>query len=554
MPFVALRRMQKQKENSSDQDKYSLRETGKISKYRPWLYVAVVLLLFPALYINLGLMTLIDDEGIRCLVALEMKLSGNYITPTLNGGYYYNKPPLFNWILLVYFQIAQVFNEFVARVPTTVAMIGYGLTIIYFFRKHVDLHTAIITALAFITCGRILWYDSMLALIDITFSWVTFTTFMVVYHQYQKGNLWKLFIYSYLLTAAGFMMKGFPSIVFQGITLLAFFIYRRQFKKLFSLQHIAGGVLFLAIVGIYYLTYNQYHPIQELLSTLFTESSKRTVANHGIGKAVLHFITFPFEMIYHFLPWTLLIIYFIRKDIIKIVRQHDFMSFLLLMFLSNIFIYWISPQVFPRYLFMFVPLIFGPFLFLHNLHAAEKSWQYKVLDRLFFVLCILTAIGSFTPFFLDRIQSTPYLYPITITLSVLLITLAVLYHKLPSERLTVLVMVLLVLRIGFNCFVLPDRHGEDFGTICKNTTVEVGQEFADKDLYVYKYTVMQPTNGFYLTNERQQIVTRQMINFEPDALYIIDPVRYPDVTYTKVGEFKVRHGKLTYDIGFLKLN
>ena len=66
MPFVALRRMQKQKQNSNNQDKYSLRETGKISKYRPWLYVAVVLLLFPALYINLGLMTLIDDEAIRC--------------------------------------------------------------------------------------------------------------------------------------------------------------------------------------------------------------------------------------------------------------------------------------------------------------------------------------------------------------------------------------------------------------------------------------------------------------------------------------------------------
>lgn len=543
--------MQKQTQNSSYQDKYSFRENGNGSRYRPWLYAAVILLLIPALYINLGLMTLIDDEAIRCLVALEMKLSGNYITPTLNGGFYYNKPPLYNWILLIYFELAQVFNEFVARIPTTVAILGFGLTIIYFFKKHTDLHTAILTALAFVTCGRILWYDSMLALIDITFSWVTFIGFMVIYHQFQKGNLWKLFLYSYFFTALGFLMKGFPSIVFQGTTLLAFFIYKRQFKRLFSLPHIAGGVLFLLIVGAYYFAYHQYNPIQEVLPTLFNESSKRTVANHGLGKSFLHFLTFPFEMVYHFLPWSLLIIYFLRGDVLEMIRRHQFLSYLLLIFLCNIFIYWISPQVFPRYLFMFVPLIFGPFLFLHHQHKKEKSWQFRFLDRLFFVLCTLVALGSFTPLFLERVQSTPLLYPVTITMSTLLIALVVLYHRLPKERFLILVLVLLVLRIGFNWFVLPDRYGEDFGTICKNTSIEVGKKFADQELYVYKYTIMQPTNAFYITNARKQIVKRHLTNFVPGALYIIDPEEYPEAVYTKVGEFKVRHGKLTYDVGIL---
>ena len=67
-----------------------------------WVILACLLLL-PALLINLGLMTFIDDEAIRALVALEMKWSGNFITPTLHGEYYYNKPPLFNGILLVFF-------------------------------------------------------------------------------------------------------------------------------------------------------------------------------------------------------------------------------------------------------------------------------------------------------------------------------------------------------------------------------------------------------------------------------------------------------------------
>ena len=60
-------------------------------------YGVILVLLLPALLINLGLLTLINDEAIRGLVALEMQISGNYITPTLNGAFYYNKPPLYNW-------------------------------------------------------------------------------------------------------------------------------------------------------------------------------------------------------------------------------------------------------------------------------------------------------------------------------------------------------------------------------------------------------------------------------------------------------------------------
>ena len=75
----------------------SLLVSQKEEPSNKWFYIAAIFLLLPALLINLGILTFIDDEGIRSLVALEMKLSGNYITPTLNGEFYYNKPPLYNW-------------------------------------------------------------------------------------------------------------------------------------------------------------------------------------------------------------------------------------------------------------------------------------------------------------------------------------------------------------------------------------------------------------------------------------------------------------------------
>ena len=120
-------------QNSNAQDKDSAPDSNKKQQIQKYLYFLAMLLLIPALGINLGLLTFIDDEAMRALIALEMKLSGNYITPTINGAYYYNKPPLYNWILLFYFELAGIFNEWVARTPTLVAIVGFSTTIFYFF-------------------------------------------------------------------------------------------------------------------------------------------------------------------------------------------------------------------------------------------------------------------------------------------------------------------------------------------------------------------------------------------------------------------------------------
>ncbi len=517
-----------------------------------WLRLAAILLLAPALLINLGLLTFIDDEGIRSLVALEMKFSGNYITPTLNGEFYYNKPPLYNWIILLFFNLTGQINEFTARLPTIVCLLGYAATVFYFFRKHYDTNIAFLNAFLLITCGRILFWDSMLGLIDICFSWITFTSFMLIYHLYHKKQFWGLFLLSYLLTALGFLMKGLPAIVFQGMTLVAFFIYQRQFWRLFSLPHVAGGLLFVLLVGSYYLVYNEFNALSNVFTTLLSESSKRTVVNFGIWKTIIHLFTFPFEMIYHFLPWSLLIAYFIRWDIVKKIREDEFITFNIFIFLVNLIPYWTSVEVYPRYLLMHAPLIFVTYIYLHYIHQAQKTFTFRTINIIFFVLLLCVAIGSFTPLFLPQTQGTPYLYIKCLSVALPLLFLTWLYWRLPAERLSVVIVFLLVFRIGFNWFVLPDRNANDFGDLCRQSSIEIGQQFADQKLYLYKDTEIQMTNAFYLTNSYGRIVHRRNDQFESDALYIIDPFRYADVAYEKVGEIKLRHGRLTFDVGRLQ--
>jgi 4-amino-4-deoxy-L-arabinose transferase-like glycosyltransferase len=71
-------------------------------------------------------------------------------------------------------------------------------------------------ALMVLTSGRILFWDSMLGLIDICFSAVIYLNFMVLFYFGKQEQWKKMFLYSYLLMSAAFLLKGMPAIVFPG--------------------------------------------------------------------------------------------------------------------------------------------------------------------------------------------------------------------------------------------------------------------------------------------------------------------------------------------------
>ncbi len=512
-------------------------------------YIAALALLPAALLINLGMMTFIDDEAIRSLVALEMKLSGNYVTPTLMGEYYYNKPPLYNWILLAFFSIAGRFNELVARIPTLLSLGGFAATVFFVFKRHYGTRIAFLNAFVLITCGRILFWDSMLALIDICFSWVMFGLFMVVYHEFRKGNFQRLFLLSYLLTAVGFLMKGLPALVFQAFTLSAWFLYKREFRRLFSPGHFLGIGLLVLSVGGYYGLYHQYNDLDNVFTTLFHESAKRTGARFGWQQTVIHLFTFPFEMVYHFLPWSLMILYFLKRGVRRQIGKDEFITFNLIVFLANIIVYWTSPEVYPRYLLMLAPLLFSAFLFLHEDHAGRRTWAFRIVEGFFAVWLGVMVLGSVAPAFLERTQHTPWLYAKTVFLVAGSALLFALFWMQQDKRLLLMVIALLLMRVGFNWFVLPDRLADDWGTLCRESSIQAGEQFRNRPLYIYGDTELQYTNAFYLTNARQQILRRASGPIDTTAVYIIHPGTYAGLKYRKVGEFKYRHGKGTLDLG-----
>lgn len=316
----------------------------------PTRYLVLLILLlffFPAHLIHLGIAPFNGDEAIRSLVALEMDLSGNYIAPTMHGAPYINKPPLFNWILLVFFKLFGYFGEYPARTATVFFLAVYGWAVYRFTRATFGFEFAFL--------GPDGGYHRPV-------SDLRFHAGPDQYHFFG-GDLHPvhehlLFWYSgamaapvpgeLFLMAAAFMLKGLPAVVFQGLSLTAGLIYFGQWRRLFSWQHLAGISVAAGILGGYLWAYAQYQPLEALLPNLMKESVKRTAVVFGWWKTVKHIFLFPFDSVYHFLPFSLLILAWINRHFWQRIRENKFVFFNFLMLAVNLPVYWSSVQVYAR--------------------------------------------------------------------------------------------------------------------------------------------------------------------------------------------------------------
>ncbi len=487
---------------------------------KSFLFFYLLILIIPALFINLGFMPLILDEATRANVALEMMYSGNYMVPTINGEFYYNKPPLFNWIQIIFMKLTGSTSELSLRLPVVLSLIFFSLTIYQTQKREGGRVVALFSALAFLTCGRILIYDSLRGLIDITFSWVIYLMFWTIYTYGKRKKFLALFIITYVLAALAFLMKGLPALVFLGITLLAYFTYTRQFIKLFSLAHLAGFGFLVLIIGSYFLAYSQHNSLIVYFETLWSESSKRTFLDNSLWQSIKHLFLFPVDFVYHFLPWTALIFVFFLRDARRLIRKNEFSTFSLLIFVFNILVYWVSPAIFPRYLFMFLPLLF--FVLFHiYIYSVESFFIKRIFHPLvIFMASLISLLIVLAPIIANReLYSQFYLkYFLILVLTSPLVFLLI----KPKQKILLLVGFLLIARIAFNFFVLPDRLASGTALYQKNGAIVAGELTRSEPLYVYEDTKIHHASTYYITRTRGEILERWRGEVLPGYFYIVE--------------------------------
>lgn len=453
-------------------------------------------------------------------------MSENYIVPTVQGEYYYKKPPLYNWLLIGVFNLTGSFSDFVFRLPSVIPLFLFGFTIWFVCRKPLGNRVGLLAGFSFILCGRMLIYSSLLGHIDIFYSWITFIGFFSIYHFFQRKNWWMLFAVSYLLAAAGVLMKGLPSFLFQGFTLFAWFIYKKSFKKLFSLQHLTGIALFVFIVGGYFYLYSKHNDLQPYFNALYDQSSQRTVVEKTWYESLFNLFTFPLENIFiHLMPTALIFGFCLKRGIFRRWWRNDFTAFVWLTFLLNIPPYWLSPGYYPRYLFMLYPLLFilGALAYYENRHSLK--WYHKLFEWTFGIAGIVLTFSFISPLFLDRFDFMPQRVLISSFLFVVSVIFVILYFKWNTKRIYIALIFIALFRIGFDFFVLPHRYYIERGITVrqKEYCEDIISITQNVPVYIKHGTPVNWEYNFYLGTAKNQIIAQKHLQDAKGSYFIVLP-------------------------------
>ncbi len=493
-------------------------------------------LLLAGMLLNLGKQPLYLEEPRRAMIAMEMWERGNPWVPTELGDYYYNKPPVFNWVLMGSAALLGGFHEWAMRLPTVLSTIGIALLIFWMGRKYVDTAFGWISALLFSGCGSVLIFFSHLGEIDLFYAFVSLAGFVVLYHCYEKARFYWLFPLYYALHAIGFLTKGLPSVLFIGLTLVGWLAYKKDLRRLFSVAHFAGISVFMLLTGGYLWMYSRYHSLNELLPVWVGQAGERTVAEQGFSRLISHIVLYPLDSLKDLLPFSLLIVFFIRRDIWALIRRNEWIAFSALAFAVNFPVYWFSPGAKQRYLYMLFPFVLILFTWAWRNAAELKPWRsavFRVLTGLFLTLLFA---GSFFIGFVPDLAFLPYRHLLGIATGIAFAFPLLLFWKKRGLELHLMILAMALLRLAFDLTVLPQRNHHSGARHDKDLAYNINSIVQGSDLYVYRNNRISFTTVYYLNRLRGTCLRRSYT--EKHGVYYLaeaDCIKRP---YTPYFEFE----------------
>ena len=415
------------------------------------LMVAGLLILYIlSVLINLGQLNLAGEEPKRAIVSIEMMKSGDYVVPHALGMLYYNKPPVFNWILVGIMKLTGSESEFFLRLPSLIFLLIWALCHYQVCKNFFSKKIALLSTFFMLTAGDLFFFAlSNGTEIDVFYSFIVYLQAISLFWFAQKNKWWPFFIWSWLFCAIGFLTKGFPSIVFQGLTMVAVCIQTRSIKILFKPQQFIGLALFVAVAGSYFYAYSLRQSPSAMWMNLIIESVKKTGAARESAGKLYKIATYPLLALKLLLPWALLFLLLLKKQRFTFF-DNPLVKFSFLFIVLNIGVYWFTGVPELRYIYMFTPFVMNIVVHLYdqfqkqNPGVIEKYLKYAAI--IFFIL--LGGVIAL-PFFYKEV-----IWQVVLIAGILALFLF-LFLKYKSYRLWLLITGIILMRLTYAVVGIP---------------------------------------------------------------------------------------------------
>jgi 4-amino-4-deoxy-L-arabinose transferase-like glycosyltransferase len=252
---------------------------------------------------------LIDrDEPRFAEASREMRQSGDYIVPRLNGDYRLDKPPLIYWCQVLSYNLFGE-NDFAARFPsaifaalTAVATLVFG-TRIYGARVGVWAGIVFATSLQVFIHARAAVADMPLVFFFLLATWADWERLK----SPRAAVWWWTF---YLALGLGFLAKG-PAALLPALFGPVQRLLTGVPRKISLCSALLGGLVVLGVIGLWGIpalmaTNGEY--LQVGLGKHVIERSLHPMESHGLPGVVGYLLSLPFYLIttlFSFFPWCL---------------------------------------------------------------------------------------------------------------------------------------------------------------------------------------------------------------------------------------------------------
>ncbi len=210
----------------------------------------LVVLVSLAWFTTLGTRRLLEpDEGRYAEISREMVVTGDWVTPRLNGIKYFEKPPLQYWTTAAAYEVLGQ-NEFAARLWT--GLTGFaGIVLVAFAGQRLfNLRTGYAAAAILGSCLLYI-IISHINTLDMSLSFfleLAIFSFLLAQTSPPHSRSEKYWMYlAWMATALGFMSKGLVALILPALTLIAYTAATRDFSSWKRLHLLPGMALFLLI-------------------------------------------------------------------------------------------------------------------------------------------------------------------------------------------------------------------------------------------------------------------------------------------------------------------
>ena len=281
------------------------------------LLLLVVIVAFQILFGIDGAALLDPDEPVYSETAKEMIRFGDYLSPRIYNEYWYDKPPIFYWLLVGSFKIFGGFSELAARIPASLMAIGATLITAVSAGRLFNSQTGFWTG---ITMGTsiMMAYMGKASVTDTTLLFFFTVTMLAFIHE----RYWLM----YVCCGLAVMTKGPIGIVFPiaiiGLYLLAVGDLRRLLR-----MNVPQGLLIVLAIGLpWYLYMYQNHGMQFIYDFIgFHNVERFTAPLHPVRAKWWFYLP---VLILGLFPWTALFVQGVKAAFTKASGEAwDLMTF-----------------------------------------------------------------------------------------------------------------------------------------------------------------------------------------------------------------------------------